>query len=75
MPSTPAEWDMVLGLIFISLAAQLLMNQGFFYCRGWEGGVFMSSEAVITTAAGILMESIYQLYPGLRNRTRPYEEN
>ncbi len=45
---------MVLGLIFVSLAAQLLMNQGFFYCRGWEGGVFMSNEAVFPAAVGIL---------------------
>jgi drug/metabolite transporter (DMT)-like permease len=30
------------------------MNQGFFYCRGWEGGVFMSSEAIFTAAVGIL---------------------
>jgi hypothetical protein len=66
---------MVLGFIFVSLAAQLLMNQGFSYCRGWEGGVFMLSEAVFTAAVGILTASIYQPYPGLRNRTRPYEEN
>ena len=54
LPSTPGEWGMVLGLIFASLTGQLLMNQGFFYCRGWEGGVFMSSEAVFTAAVGIL---------------------
>jgi drug/metabolite transporter (DMT)-like permease len=54
LPATPAEWGMVLGLIFASLTAQLLMNQGFFYCRGWEGGVFMSSEVVFTAAVGIL---------------------
>ena len=54
LPSSPAEWGMVLGLIFASLTAQLLMNQGFFYCRGWEGGVLMSSEVVFTAAVGIL---------------------
>ena len=37
LPSTPMEWVMVLGIVFSSLTAQLLMNQGFFYCRGWEG--------------------------------------
>ena len=66
---------MVLVLIFVLLAAHLLMSQGLVCCRGWEGGVFMSSEAVFTAAVGTLMESIYQPYPGLRNRTRPYEEN
>jgi len=55
LPSTPVEWAMILGIIFISVAAQLLMNQGFFYCRAWEGGVFMSSEVIFTAAAGILL--------------------
>lgn len=34
--------------------AQLLMNQGFFYCRGWEGGVFMSSEVIFIAVVGIV---------------------
>ena len=54
LPTTPIEWVMVLGLVFSSLTAQLLMNQGFFYCRGWEGGVFMSSEVIFTALVGLL---------------------
>ncbi|MEJ2728137.1 MAG: DMT family transporter [Deltaproteobacteria bacterium] len=54
LPSTPVEWAMILSLIFVSVTAQLLMNQGFFYCRAWEGGVFMSSEVIFTAAVGIL---------------------
>jgi len=54
LPSSPVEWGMVLGFIFASLTAQLLMNQGFFYCRGWEGGVLMSSEAIFTATVGII---------------------
>jgi drug/metabolite transporter (DMT)-like permease len=54
LPSTPLEWVMVLSIIFASLTGQLLMNQGFFYCRGWEGGVFMSSEVIFTAVVGIL---------------------
>lgn len=54
VPAAPMEWGMILGLIFTSVTAQLLMNQGFFYCRGWEGGVFMSSEVIFTAAVGIL---------------------
>jgi drug/metabolite transporter (DMT)-like permease len=46
-------WAMVLGIIFVSVAAKLLMNQGFFYCKGWEGGVFMSSEVICTAMVGI----------------------
>ena len=53
-PTSATEWMMVLGIVFTSLAAQLLMNQGFFYCRGWEGGVFMSSEVIITAIIGIV---------------------
>ncbi len=53
-PATPWEWGLVLGIVFSSVTAQLLMNQGFFYCRGWEGGVFMSSEVIFTALVGIL---------------------
>jgi drug/metabolite transporter (DMT)-like permease len=53
-PTTPMGVVMILGIIFASLAAQLLMNQGFFYCKGWEGGVLMSSEIVFTAVTGIL---------------------
>jgi drug/metabolite transporter (DMT)-like permease len=54
LPVDAVEWAMVLGIVLISLVAQLLMNQGFFYCRGWEGGVFMSSEVVFTAIVGIV---------------------
>jgi drug/metabolite transporter (DMT)-like permease len=53
VPSSSMEWGMVLGIIFSSVSAQLLMNQGFFYCKGWEGGVFMSGEVVFTAIVGI----------------------
>jgi drug/metabolite transporter (DMT)-like permease len=53
-PATALEWVMILGIVFSSVMAQLLMNQGFFYCRGWEGGVFMSSEVVFTAVVGIV---------------------
>jgi len=54
VPITAVEWVMVIGIIVVSVTAQLLMNQGFFYCRGWEGGVFMSSEVVFTAIVGIV---------------------
>lgn len=52
-PKVPLEGLMLAGIILCSVLAQLLMNQGFFYCTGWEGGVLMSSEVVFTTAVGI----------------------
>lgn len=54
LPATSVEWVMILGIVFSSVSAQLLMNQGFFYCRGWEGGVFMSSEVLFTAIIGIV---------------------
>lgn len=54
VPSTPMHWAMVLGIVFASTTGQILMNQGFFYCRGWEGGILMSSEVVFTAVVGIV---------------------
>lgn len=53
-PSSALEWAMILGIVFTSLGAQLLMNQGFFFCKGWEGAVYMSSETVFTAVVGIM---------------------
>jgi drug/metabolite transporter (DMT)-like permease len=55
LPVTPLEWAMVAGIVVFSVTAQLLMNQGFFYCKGWEGGVFMSSEVIFTAVVGIVV--------------------
>jgi len=54
IPVNAVEWAMVLGIVFSSVAAQILMNKGFFYCRGWEGGVFMSTEVIFTAIVGII---------------------
>ncbi len=53
IPSSSIEWMMIIGIILTSVAAQLLMNQGFYYCKGWEGAVYMSSETVFTAVVGI----------------------
>ncbi len=52
-PASVLEWVMIFGIIFTALFAQLVMNQGFFFCKGWEGGVYMSSETVFTAVVGI----------------------
>lgn len=54
LPETIKEWAMVLGIVFSSFTAQLLMTQGFFYCKGWEGGLFMSSEVIFIAIVGIV---------------------
>jgi drug/metabolite transporter (DMT)-like permease len=53
LPTTAGSSLLVLILVLIFLGAQLLMNQGFKYCRSWEGGLFLSSEALFTSIAGI----------------------
>ncbi len=52
-PDQGVEVALIAGIILSSLSAQLLMNHGFLYCRGWEGGVFMSSEVIFTAVIGI----------------------
>lgn len=54
MPANGMEWLLCGGIVFTSLTAQLLMNQGFAYCRSWEGGLYMTSEVILTAIAGIL---------------------
>jgi drug/metabolite transporter (DMT)-like permease len=53
-PENFLEGLMVMGIILSTVVAQLMMNHGFFYCKGWEGGVFMSTEAIFTALAGIV---------------------
>jgi len=43
------------GIVMTSILGQLLMNQGFGYCRSWEGGLYMTSEVLLTALAGILI--------------------
>lgn len=54
IPATKVEWLMCLGLVLFSLAGQLLMNQGFLYCKSWEGGMFLTSEVIFTALVGIV---------------------
>ena len=54
LPSTPIALSMMTGIVLFSLTAQLLMNQGFFFCKGWEGGVLMSCEIIFTAIMGIV---------------------
>ena len=53
IPSGRQDWFLCIGLVATSLTAQLLMNQGFGYCRSWEGGLFMSTEVPFTALVGI----------------------
>lgn len=53
-PASSMEWLMIGGIVIVSVTAQLLMNQGFFFCRGFEGAAYMSTETLFTAFAGIV---------------------
>ena len=54
IPRFPLEWLMLGGIVCSALAAQLLMNQGFRYCKSWEGGLFLMAEVIFTSILGIV---------------------
>jgi drug/metabolite transporter (DMT)-like permease len=53
-PGAAREWIIVGGIVCFSLIAQIIMNQGFLYCRSWEGAVFLTSEVVFVSLWGII---------------------
>ena len=57
-PTLPATLSQALvcgGIVVSSVLAQLAMNQGFGYCHSWEGGLYLTSEVVLTSLAGIIL--------------------
>ena len=57
MPDNTLDIIIVAGILITSITAQLLMNQGFSYCKSWEGGLYMTSEVIVTTLIGLLFLS------------------
>lgn len=55
VPGLALEWIIVIGLIITSVLAQHLMNQGFVYCKSWEGGIIMTSQVVFSSIFGIFL--------------------
>jgi drug/metabolite transporter (DMT)-like permease len=55
LPATGTDWLMVAGMAVSSILAQILMNQGFKYCRSWEGGLFLTAEMIFTSFLGIVI--------------------
>lgn len=53
LPATLMEWAMIVVIIISATTAQLMMNLGFTFCKGFEGGVYMSTETVFTAVVGI----------------------
>lgn len=57
IPGTKIEWLMVGGIVCAAIVGQLLMNQGFRYCKSWEGGLYLMTEVIFTSLLGILFLS------------------
>ena len=57
IPGTDIEWMVVGGIVCAAVAGQLLMNQGFRYCKSWEGGLYLMTEVIYTSVLGILFFS------------------
>ena len=54
LPVDKADWVLLLALVLCATGAQLAMNQGYRYCKSWEGGLFMTSEVLIAALFGFL---------------------
>jgi drug/metabolite transporter (DMT)-like permease len=52
-PSSPLDAAILAGIAVASIFGQLLMNQGFHYCKSWEGGLFLMSEVLFTALFGV----------------------
>ncbi len=57
-PAFPADSTQLLvcgGIVVTSILGQITMNHGFGYCRSWEGGLYLTSEVVLTSLAGVIL--------------------
>lgn len=55
IPVTLSQAMVCGGIVLSSILGQLTMNHGFGYCRSWEGGLYLTSEVVLTGLAGIVL--------------------
>ncbi len=54
MPDSASDWLMIGGIVGTSIVAQITMNQGFKYCKSWEGGLFLTCEMIFVAFFGII---------------------
>jgi drug/metabolite transporter (DMT)-like permease len=55
VPATPSQVMVCAGIVVSSVLGQLTMNHGLGYCRSWEGGLYLTSEVILTSLAGIAL--------------------
>jgi drug/metabolite transporter (DMT)-like permease len=56
-PTNMYDWLILAGIGCASISAQLLMNEGFRYCKSWEGGLFLTSEVIFASVFGLVFLS------------------
>ena len=54
IPDSALDWLMIGGIVGTSIVAQITMNQGFKYCKSWEGGLFLTCEMIFVAFFGIV---------------------
>ena len=54
IPESGREWLMAAGIACTAVTGQLLMNQGFKYCKSWEGSMYLIAGVVFTAILGIV---------------------
>jgi drug/metabolite transporter (DMT)-like permease len=54
IPDSAPDWLMIGGIVGTSIVAQIAMNQGFKYCKSWEGGLFLTCEMIFVAFFGIV---------------------
>lgn len=57
LPQSAGDWGLVSALLITATGGQLLMTQGFKYCKSWEGGLFLTTELLFTSFFGIVFLS------------------
>jgi drug/metabolite transporter (DMT)-like permease len=55
LPRTAVDWGFALGIAGLSISAQLLMNQGYKYCKSWEGGIYLTTELLFAAFLAMLL--------------------
>ena len=54
IPDSALDWLIIGGIVGTSIVAQITMNQGFKYCKSWEGGLFLTCEMIFVAFIGIV---------------------
>ncbi len=52
-PANGLDTILILVMIFSASLGQIAMNEGFKYCKSWEGGLFLTTELIFVSVFGL----------------------